>query len=215
MSSQALTELTAAPQASAPSTLPATARPGSITLARHGEPALSRKVRLSADEYREWWGRYEVGGLKAGQTPPPRLLALAREAEVVIASTRPRSVETAVAVCAGRSFASEPVMVEAPLPPPRWPRFLKLSPRAWGVIARGYWWFLNRHGGEESRDQAKRRAAEAADRLEALAASGGHVLVLAHGFFNAMVGVELKRRGWRLVRNEGYRYWSARRYVRR
>jgi hypothetical protein len=29
-----------------------------------------------------------------------------------------------------------------------------------------------------------------------------------------MIGGELKRRGWRCVRDEGYRYWSQRRFER-
>ncbi|RZJ39751.1 MAG: histidine phosphatase family protein, partial [Brevundimonas sp.] len=37
---------------------PLAVRPGSITLARHGEPALSRKCMLTSDQYREWWARY-------------------------------------------------------------------------------------------------------------------------------------------------------------
>ena len=41
-------------------------RTGAIILTRHGEPALSRKCRLSAREYGEWWGRDEVDGLRAG-----------------------------------------------------------------------------------------------------------------------------------------------------
>jgi broad specificity phosphatase PhoE len=190
------------------------ARPGAITLARHGEPALSRKVRLTSAGYRAWWARYEEGGLKSGQTPPAGLVEAARSADVIVASIRPRSMETARAVSGGRTFAPHPVMVEAPLPPPRLPDLIKLSPRAWGVLARAVWWFFNHHDGQESRIQAQARARDAADHLESLAAAGGDVLVLAHGFFNAMVGNELKRRGWRLVQNEGYRYWSARRFVR-
>ena len=71
-------------------TIPATAqparpalvsvRPGAIILARHGEPALSRKCLLTSDQYRDWWAKYEVGGLRAGQTPPPELLATAEGA---------------------------------------------------------------------------------------------------------------------------------------
>ena len=43
------------------------------------------------------------------------------------------------------------------------------------------------------------RAEAAADRLVGLAAGGEDVLVLAHGFFNAMIARVLKRRGWRLT----------------
>ena len=56
-------------------------RPGAIILARHGEPALSRKCLLTTDQYRDWWAKYEVGGLLAGQTPPPALLATAQGGE--------------------------------------------------------------------------------------------------------------------------------------
>lgn len=187
---------------------------GAIVLARHGEPALSRKVKLSAAEYRAWWALYEEGGLKAGQTPPDGLLQIARDADVIVSSTRQRSVETARAVAQAREVAAEVVMIEAPLPPPRWPGFIKLSPRHWGVVARMAWWFFDHHDGQESRDEAKVRARQAADRLEASAEGGRNVLLLAHGFFNAMIGVELRKRGWRCVQDEGYRYWSARRFVR-
>ena len=73
-------------------------RPGAITLARHGEPALSRKIRFNAPAYGDWWARYEEGGLLPGQTPPTSLLATARDAGTIIASTRRRSIETATAV---------------------------------------------------------------------------------------------------------------------
>lgn len=66
-------------------------RPGAITLARHGEPALSRKCLLTSDQYRDWWAKYEIGGLRAGQTPPPELLATAEGAGAIYASTRPRA----------------------------------------------------------------------------------------------------------------------------
>jgi hypothetical protein len=48
--------------------------------------------------------------------------------------------------------------------------------------------------------------------LEALAAEGDEVVVLAHGFFNFMIGRALRRRGWRLAHSEGWRYWSTRRF---
>jgi broad specificity phosphatase PhoE len=194
---------------------PTVRRPGAIVLARHGEPALSRKVRLDSEGYRRWWARYEDGGLLDGQTPPEALKALAREAHAVFASTRLRSIETARAVAGDRSFVEDPLFIEAPLPPPRFPSFLKFSPRAWGVIARFWWWVFDHHDGEESRRQAKARAREAAQELVEAAADGRDVLVLAHGFFNGMIGVELGRLGWRCVRDEGFRYWSARRFEKR
>ncbi len=185
-------------------------RTGKVILARHGEPGLSRKVRFNADGYREWWAKYEETGLREGQTPPLALAAMAEKAGVIIASTRRRSVETATAVAGGKAFAQDPLFIEAPLPPPRWPRWVKLSPRLWGFLARFWWWFFNHHEGQETRAQAEQRAREAAQMVAELAGNGQDVLIVAHGFFNTMVGQALQRRGWRCVEDQGYHYWKAR-----
>jgi broad specificity phosphatase PhoE len=189
-------------------------RPGAVILARHGEPALSRRRRLTADEYREWWADYEMGGLAEGQAPPDALTRVAARAGFIIASTRLRSVETARALACGRAIAEDPLFVEAPLPPPHWPRWLKLSPRYWGVISRFWWWMFNHHDQQETRAEAQARADEAAKLLIDLAASGQDVLVVAHGFFNTMVGMSMAKFGWRCVADGGFRYWAARRFER-
>jgi broad specificity phosphatase PhoE len=198
-----------------PAALPVEAAPraASITLARHGEPALSRRIKLDAAGYRRWWAAYEEGGILPGQTPPDGLLELARCAQVIFASSRRRAVETAEAVVAGRHFVRDPLFVEAPLPPPALPGFVRFGPRTWGVLARTSWWF-GRHDGGESLAAARARAREAADRLVRAAESEGPVLLLAHGYFNHMVGQELGRRGWRLVENRGFKYWAVRRFER-
>lgn len=190
----------------------APARPGAITLARHGEPALSRQCLLTSDQYRDWWAKYEIGGLKAGQTPPADLLATAQGAGVIYASTRRRAQETATAISAGREVVSDVLFIEAPLPPPHFPRWFKLPPKYWGGVARFWWHAFNHHEGQETRRQAEVRAETAARALIARAETGEDVLVLAHGYFNHMVGKRLKADGWSLVHNQGFRYWSQRRY---
>jgi broad specificity phosphatase PhoE len=185
---------------------------GSITLARHGEPALSRKVRLSAAGYRDWWARYELGGLKEGQSPPQGLVEAARQAGAIVVSTRRRAIETAQALTQERELQLDDALIEAPLPPPPFPDWIKFSPRQWGVIARTWWWFFNHHEGQETRAQAELRADAVALELAKRAATGQDVLVLAHGFFNTMVGRSLKRLGWRCTLDQGFQYWSARRF---
>lgn len=191
-----------------------TGRPGAITLARHGEPALSRKVKLNAPEYGDWWGRYEEGGLKAGQTPPAKLVEIASQADVIIASTRRRSIETAQAVVAGRAFATDPIFIEAPLPPPPWPLWIRMSPKRLGFFSRFWWWFFDHHEGQETRAEAEIRAGQAADLLVELADQGQDVLVLAHGFFNWMIGEALKKRGLTKLMDQGHGYWSIKRFRR-
>jgi broad specificity phosphatase PhoE len=132
---------------------------------------------------------------------------------VILCSTRPRSIETAAAVAGGRPVEVDPALVEAPLPPPHWPDWLKLSPRLWGVASRTTWWFFNHHEQQESRAEAQVRADEAADRLAVLALRGD-VLVVAHGFFNTMIGRSLRRHGWKLKASQGYKYWAMRRFER-
>lgn len=188
------------------------ARAGTIILARHGEPAISRQVKLTAREYREFWAQYEIQGLRAGQVPPDALLGSVAKASFLLASTRPRSIESAEALSAGREFSRDALFIEAPLPPPNWPNWIRLSPRMWGFFARSWWWFLNHHEGQETRRQAESRSERAAERLHELASEGGDVVLLAHGFFNYMIGRSLKRRGWRLVASQGYKYWSTRRF---
>lgn len=189
-------------------------RSGAIILARHGEPALSRKVRLSAQQYRAFWAEYEVLGLLPGQSPPAKLKTFVETCGALVASTRLRSIESARAVAGDRAFTQEAMLIEAPLPPPNLPNWIRLSPPVWGFLARTWWWFFNHHEGQETRRQAERRADQAAEMLVGLAEHGEDVVALAHGFFNFMIGRALRRRGWRLEHREGWKYWSMRRYVR-
>jgi broad specificity phosphatase PhoE len=188
---------------------------GTITVARHGEPALSRKIVLDSTGYGEFWARYEEGGLLAGQRPPDHLIEAGGQADVVFVSSRRRAVESAKLVLGDRAFEPDARLIEAPLPAPPWPGFVKMSPRLWGFFSRFWWWWFNHHAGQETRAQATLRAREMARAISAEADAGKNVLVFAHGFFNAMLGLELIRLGWRRVWGRGYKYWSTRRFERR
>ena len=184
---------------------------GAIILARHGEPALTRKLLLSSADYRDWWARYELGGILPGQSPPAALIDAANGAATIATSIRRRAIESANLVAPGRALTSEAVFIEAPLPPPRLPTWIKFSPRMWGFVTRACWWYLNMHAGEESRREAEVRTERAVDRLIELAAAGD-VVLLAHGFFNTLLVPIFKRRGWRYGGNDGWKYWSTKRF---
>ncbi len=63
-------------------------------------------------------------GLAPGQTPPDTLLVFASTAGVILSSTRVRSIETARLIT-NRDVAADPDLIEAPLPPPHWPRWVR------------------------------------------------------------------------------------------
>ncbi len=188
---------------------------GAITIARHGEPALSRDVRLNAAAYETFWAQYEIGGLKPDQSAPDDLMETAARADVVFVSTRRRAIESARILVGDRKIVEDARLIEAPLPAPPFPAVLKMSPRLWGFFARFWWWWFNHHKGQETKKQASARAKAVAADLSAAAEGGKTVLVIAHGFFNAMLGVELRRLGWRKTWGRGWKYWSTRRYERR
>jgi broad specificity phosphatase PhoE len=190
-------------------------KPGAITLVRHGEPDISRKIKFNAKAYAAWWLVYETKGLRPGQTPPPALVALGRRAGAVITSTRKRAIETSQAVVGDRAIAIDPLFIESPLPAPPFPGWVKFSPKIWGFMSRFCWWFFNNHeAGQECRKEAEARADHAADLLEGLAADGQEVLVMAHGFFNTLVARALRQRGWKLTEDQGYKYWTMKRLER-
>ena len=189
------------------------AAPGTITLVRHGEPALSRAVRFNAKTYGEWWALYEEGGLKAVQTPPVKVAHMAANAPVLLVSTRRRSRESMQVLALGRAYIEDEVFIEAPLPPPPFPGWMHLSPKIWGFLTRFWWWYFNYHKDGESRAQAWKRSDHAAAMLIARAASGDAVVLVAHGFFNVMIEKSLIHAGWKRTLHEGgFRYWSIRHF---
>lgn len=193
---------------------PASSRTGAITLTRHGKPALSRDCLLTAQAYGLWWEEYERLGLFPGQTAPEGLELAVKDAAILIASSRLRARESAALAAKGRDIEVDSLFIEAPLPAPPFPSWIRLSPRIWGVVARFWWHVFDHHCGQETRADAEKRAQAAADRIIQAASEGQTVVVFAHGYFNHMVGTVLRSRGWKLTRNEGFKYWSQRRFER-
>jgi broad specificity phosphatase PhoE len=186
--------------------------PGVIVLARHGRPKGDRKLRVDWRGYIDWWGQYDRDGLSEGQVPPPALVDLAAKSHVIFASSLQRAIETAQAAAPGRTLVVDPIFVEAPLPPPPIPG--KRRAKDWGVWARVFWWF-GRSAGQETRQEAERRAEAAVATLTARALRGENVLLCAHGWFNRMMRPVLRAQGWRCVEDNGDKYWSYRRYEKR
>lgn len=186
---------------------------GRIITARHGRPNLSRDMKITSREYGDWWRRYDASGLHPDEEPPERLISLAGSAKTILSSTLPRAIETAREVTrASREVPADPIFVEAPLPPPPIPSWLRLSPGSWGVVSRIFWSLGYAPPGVENVKQTWLRVDEIIVRLGELSKEGD-VLLCAHGFLNWMIDRRLRRAGWRMTQSDGgHHYWSWRVY---
>ena len=181
-----------------------------ITTVRHGRPALARDARMSWRDYGDWWAEYERTGLHAEERPPQALIEIAKSSPILISSPRPRAIETARLAADGREdIPAEELFAEMPLPAPPLP-WARLKPGLWGVVSRTYW-FLGYASGGESHAAGWRRIARARDALIARAAEGD-IFLCAHGYFNFMLDIALRRRGWRRLHDGGSNYWAWRVY---
>jgi broad specificity phosphatase PhoE len=184
---------------------------GPIIISRHGRPALNRNLgpKLSWQEYRQWWEKYEISPLDEGQDVPDALCDAVRDVDLVLSSGRRRAIETAMRATQGRKPVSNEVFNEAPLPPPRFQK-RRYLPKTWNVLARIAWLAGHKLDGE-SVFEARSRAVQAAQTLHE-AAEGQSVYLAAHGWFNRMLRGPLRERGWICVRDGGDSYWSFRVY---
>ncbi len=184
---------------------------GTVILVRHGRPALAWSGRLDARGWDGWWAAYNRSGLAEGQVPPDGLIEVTENARLRFSSPLPRAVQTARALFGPAPFRVDPVFVEAPLPAPRWPSWVRLSPTFWGIVTR-LAWLAGYAGQGESYSMARARARLAAERLSqaTLECKGGPVVLCAHGWFNRMIQGALGTQGWICTYNGGNRYWSWR-----
>lgn len=178
-----------------------------IILIRHGQPALPLNPRATHRDFRAYIDAYEAAGLDPSSLPPRELADLVRELESVFTSGRPRAHESARALAPHAVLVADPLFAEAPLASPLIP-LLRMRVPKWAVMAR-ILWHAGYHPGIEDYPAARRRAVAAADILTERARDGGAVALVAHGYFNAMIGRQLRRRGFHRTGNHRVRYWNA------
>ena len=186
---------------------------GRIITARHGCPDADRSVKITAQQYGDWWQGYDRAGLAPGERPPPALLEVAAEADVILSSTLPRAIETAAQLAPkGMDVPRDALFVEAPLPPPPVPG-LRLTPTTWGVISRSFWFWGYAPGECETHGEAWKRVRQVVADLVERAQAGDNVLLCAHGYLNWMIDRHIRSTGWKKVAHEGRNdYWSHRVY---
>lgn len=178
-----------------------------ILLIRHGQPHIALRPSTGHAGFAGYIDDYEAAGLAPSSLPPRELAELARGLTHVFTSGRARSHESAQVLAPHAELIAEEIFVEAPLASPRIP-ILKMRVPKWAVVSR-ILWHLGFHPDMENPRQAKARAARAADMLIASAHQRGVAALVAHGYFNWMIGRELKRRGFARTGSHQARYWNT------
>jgi len=178
-----------------------------IVLIRHGRPAIETSPRTSHREFRSYIDDYEAAGLDPTSAPPEELQDLLKELTQIYTSGKPRAHDSAKALAPNAELIADPLFVEAPLASPRIP-LLKMKVPKWAVMAR-ILWHAGYHPEIENYRRAKHRASEAADILMKRAVAEGQTALVAHGYFNLMIGRELRRRGFRKTGSHRVTYWNA------
>jgi broad specificity phosphatase PhoE len=178
-----------------------------IVLIRHGQPHIDPSPRHGHAGFAGYIDDYEAAGLAPASLPPQELAELARELTHVFTSGKLRARESAAALAPHAELVAEEVFVEAPLASPRIP-LLKMRVPKWAVVSR-ILWHMGFHPGIENPRQARARAGKAAEMLIASARQRGVAALVAHGYFNWMIGRELKRRGFSRTGDHQARYWNT------
>lgn len=183
----------------------------SITLIRHGPPAVSLRQRVHGHRFRKFVERYDAAKIERSAQPPLSVRRAIARADRVFASHRPRATHTAELL-----GVSSPPIVDAQFREIEFPvdfsRHFQFSALTWTVIALTLW-RLGYSAQCESFARAKQRSRAAADVLEAQTQTGPVVLV-AHGGINRLIAKELRRRGWQGPRLPRSRHWGCTTYCR-
>jgi broad specificity phosphatase PhoE len=178
-----------------------------IILIRHGQPHIALSPRTAHAGFADYVSAYEEAGLTPANLPPGEVRDLVRELDHVFTSGLPRSQQSAAALAPHAALTADPLFAEAPLASPRIP-LLRMTVPKWAVVSR-ILWHAGFAPGIENAPRAARRADEAADILIARARESGAAVLVAHGYFNWMIGRRLSARGFVRTGKHQARYWNT------
>ena len=178
-----------------------------IVLIRHGQPHIELSPRTGHAGFSDYIDDYEEAGLALSSLPPADLRNLLKELTHIFSSDRPRSRESAQRLAPHATLTVDPLFAEAPLASPPVP-FLRMEVPKWAVMSR-ILWHAGFHPEIENPRQASKRAARAADILIAQAHQAGTAALVAHGYFNWMIGRQLRKRGFDRTGTHQARYWNT------
>src|SRR5258706_6613433 len=178
-----------------------------ILLIRHGQPHIALSPRTSHAGFADYIDAYEQAGLSPSNLPPEELRDLVLELDHVFTSGVPRSQQSAELLAPHAELVADPLFAEAPLASPPIPLLTMRVPK-WAVVSR-ILWHAGFHPEIENPRAAAKRAGKAADILIARAKKSGVTALVAHGYFNWMIGRDLVRRNFTRTGSHQARYWNT------
>jgi broad specificity phosphatase PhoE len=185
-----------------------------IVLVRHGLSSHVLAERwIDAAGVHRWRDDYDAAGIDANSLPPRTLMDEAARAGVIVASDLARAIESAGRLAPGRDVRLSPLLRESHLDIPTWlPARWPLTVWAMAIHVQWLGRLIKRVPLAPVEQQ---RVKDAADWVEGLARENGATVVVTHGVFRRLLGLELLARGWGAEpRVSGYQNWSAWPYVR-
>ena len=81
--------------------------------------------------------------------------------------------------------------------------------KGWTAVSRGLWMIGIKRPGAESFKDGKKRAKQAVDFIEYKSNQNRQVILVTHGFLNRTIRKEMKKRGWKIIKNEGHKNLGA------
>jgi broad specificity phosphatase PhoE len=177
-----------------------------LLLVRHGRSAhVHDGSWIDQAAARRFVTAYDAASIRADDAPPPELMAIAQEADTLMASDLPRAIASVRCLARGREPQISPLLRELSFDIPAWGPRLPLD--LWDGLFHVMW-----TGRLMARvDTAEmRRARDAAAWVDARCATVSLGVVVTHGGFRRLLSHELVGRGWtKRGLWHPYHNWSA------
>lgn len=196
----------------------------SITLIRHGPPAVSLRQKVRGHQFRQFVERYDAAKIVQRALPPLAVRQVVRQADFVFSSSRPRAMHTAELLGVAVPPMIDPQFREIEFPVD-FPRYLRFSALVWSLIALVLW-RMGYSSRSESLALSRARARAAVDLLESQLRNqseghsgtqwgcAGSVVLVAHAGINRLIAKELRKRGWHGPRLPRSQHWGCTTYCR-
>lgn len=181
-----------------------------ITLIRHGKPAIARPGWISSSDLSQFISHYQSARIASDSFPPENVKALVQTTKIILTSDLPRAMHSAQIFEPAISPISNPIFREIEFLL-EFRLNLRLPFHVWIfldtlLLSLGYSQY------SQSQADNKKRIRKATELLEQKSHKTGSVVLIGHGITNLFIARELKKRGWRGPRMPKMEHWGCTTY---